>query len=1156
MRRNCCVSISCLLLVSACSSSGGDDLGETNAGGDFLLEATDPSDGATIFLNDPIAFDFTQLVDLESANLTTVSFSVLDESGLPNSEFVSGNFELATKPGDAEPGRRLLFVPRYPSNNDLNNGGFRAGSTYRVQLVGGKQQNGTVIRSRSQRGLERPVTIEFSTVAGTQPQQLFRDPRAGGPQEAGLSVDTATSLEKVPLGLFGSPRVAVRLQFDQALNPRDLNVPVSFDPDPLRREEAARGRIYLEYKDLERNDPGDAEDFTWIPATVILERNDFNGAEVVLEPVGVLPNNATVRVIVSQLLEDIAGENNLARHSYDPVFGTFRTAAAYRQQWNAIVEDFRDLRNIDFEAVFPESLAKVGPGYVRAGFDFGGSSTELDYRPLASEVVLNTSFTQVIPDNGLPFTVNGGVFRFDDVTIPQGVTVRGQGPNPMIWQCSGKFTVEGTLSVSGGDGARVDTLRGANVAKAGGVGACGGGNGGLGTPSGSGRDQAGGSGRGPGQVVGTGGRGGVLACDSVCYNNTSPTFFNGSGGGSGGGGGGMATQGDLNWTGLPANFVETITPNQPAIPQATIGTSFQQLYGFGGAGCSGTTTNRSAFLVGGLPGDMVFTDSRQDNNFWGSAIDLNRRLRIIGELQAPVGGGGGGGGGDTCGPDGQPWFMDFSGGGGGGGGGVIIVQALEEITITSTGSISADGGNGGGGEEAGSCGNAGGGGGGAGGMIVLMSAMSINIEAHGTPGANRYLYGTPPNAQFAGLDYSFAVSADGGICKVGDFGTGTDIGHKYRGNGQPMWDAVRYDSNPVGGVGGMGVVQLMAPPGDNDDNTNTILDDNINFFMPDTGELVTGLRKQQLLGWRGFVDEVGEFRDDFGVITSNAEGDIRPAPVLLPSTLQSQSRVRSKWIDTGLSQRRAIEGPDGSPRGLDVSGGAEVGPLFGFTGTDEDGYTKYQVFGVNNVRSEFETVVAATAIANIETNASYLGAPAFRIELASAVLGTEGRFVHYEAELLNASGGLLQGYGILVHNSNTLWVDPTRGPIPANAETLRVRAKFFEVRVNGNESLGSTYGQTNETQVPQANVRIGWAFERDPTPGSTGSERYPATEGDFVYNVEEQGLLDYLSAGAPRYVMWDVTFDLRYRPGGPVPPIVTPATPLLELRFLRLPFRF
>ena len=45
-------------------------------------------------------------------------------------------------------------------------------------------------------------------------------------------------------------------------------------------------------------------------------------------------------------------------------------------------------------------------------------------------------------------------------------------------------------------------------------------------------------------------------------------------------------------------------------------------------------------------------------------------------------------------------------------------------------------------------------------------------------------------------------------------------------------------------------------------------------------------------------------------------------------------------------------------------------------------------------------------------------------------------------------------------------------------------------------------------------------------------------------------------ARLPRYVMWDGIFDLRDRQGFAVSPIVTPSTPLPELRFLRLPFRF
>jgi hypothetical protein len=306
----------------------------------------------------------------------------------------------------------------------------------------------------------------------------------------------------------------VRLHFDQALNPNDVNVPVSVVTDPLFRDDTQRGRVYLEYKDPV-NDPL-PDEHTWIPADASIERNDLTGATLVLRPLGVLPNNATVRVIVERTLEDISGESNADDPSYNRVFAEFKTSRAFAQQWNGIVEEFEQIGNLDLDAAFPEAQAEVGPGYLKAGFAFEGKSTSLEYQPTANEVVLNTSFTQIVPASGLPFSVSGGVFNFRNVTIPQGVTVSGQGPNPMVWLCSGRFTVAGTLQVKGGNGARVDTLNSANFAKAGGVGVCGGGNGGDGTPSATLRDLRGGTGRGPLQAAGKGGRGGYLACATGC----------------------------------------------------------------------------------------------------------------------------------------------------------------------------------------------------------------------------------------------------------------------------------------------------------------------------------------------------------------------------------------------------------------------------------------------------------------------------------------------------------------------------------------------------------------------------------------------------------------------------------------------------------------
>jgi hypothetical protein len=1148
-----------LLAFAACSGGGGSAGGTgANSGGDFSVLKTEPVNAATIFLNDPVSIDFSTPVDLNSATLSTMTFQALDQQGIPVSELVVGNFSIGTSPGDAAPGRRLQFVPRFADNNSYTNGGFKAGRNYLVQLVGGEANNNTVLRDINGRALEQPMTFQFATRDGTQPTQLYRNPKSGGPTRTGLSISSATSLDEVPLGLFGAPPLEIRLDFDQALNPNNANIPTNLDIDPLVRDINERGRIYLEY-----DDPVLGLD-TWIPASVELERNDLTGATLALRPAGVLPNNATVRVIVEQTLEDISGENNLSNPSFNRQFGSFTTNSSYDQQWNGIAENFSNESDIDLGASFPESQAEIGQGYIRAGFAFEGNSTTLEYEPQANEVVLNTSFTQIVPKAGLPFTVAGGVFNFKNVSIPQGVTVRGTGPNPMIWLCSGTFSVSGTLTVSGGDGARVDTLNSANFAKAGGVGACGGGNGGEGTPSATLRDQRGGTGRGPMQAAGKGGRGGYLACTAGCYVSGG---YNGSGGGSGGGGGTMATQGDLNWRG-------TIPPS--TVPNFTGTTSFQQVFGYGGAGCGGSSAARSSFLAGGEPGDLLFTDTRQDNNFWGSAIDVNRNLRITGELSMPVGGGGGGGGGDTspsrnCTPTGNFPAGDYSAGGGGGGGGVLIVKALQEITVTQSGRIQANGGNGGGGEQVGACGEAGGGGGGAGGMVILMSAKSIIFEAHGDPsiGTNgRFVYGSPSTSStathpFTGNDYSFAVSADGGVCKTGGFGA-VNVQGKYRASGQAMLAGTSYDTEPLGGLGGMGIVQLMVPPGENlTDGTNTRLDDNIHFRLPGQTNDLTGASKRQLIGWRGFPDAFGSFVDDFGNPTdiANNEGDIRPAPTLMPVPFNSKSRVRSKWLDTGSSQRRGLTAIDNQPRGLLLENNAAVGPTFEFAGTNVQsivaGYVDYEVAG-QSVRIKYPVAVQPIDIASIDTSATYLGGPAYKITLATPITADNNRYVQYQAELINQTGATLSGYRILSHTANELLVEATAGVIPSQANRVLVRAKFFEVTTNGAEGLGATYSPLGGTTTPISNVRIGFAFHQDPDPSNILAGRFPDTsEQEFIRDFNDPNLQAWIQAnGAPRYVQWDIVFDMAYKPGGAVPPALNPSTPRPQLEFLRLPFRF
>ncbi len=1179
MSRRDVVVISWLTATVLCACSGGGGAAADAAGGDFVAEKTDPVNGAILFLNDAVSVDFSAPVDLDSASLTTMSFQVFDQNGSALQELVTGNFNLATRPGDAEPGRRLQFVPSFPTNNTFSDGGFRAGRGYLVSLVGGNSPS-TVLRSSTGKQLALPLTFRFSTRDGTQPAQLFRNPQTGGPARVGLEVTTATDLQNVPLALFGAPPLEVRLHFDQALNPADTNVPVNLDTDPLVRDESLKGRVFLEYHDPEYDPLPD--DYTWIPADVEIERNDLTGATLALRPVGVLPNNATIRVIVEATLEDIAGESNLADPTFNRVFGVLRTQSAFEQQWNGIVESFDTIGNVDLAAAFPETTAEVGPGYLKAGFAFEGNETTRDYEPNTAEVVLNTAFTQIAPTTGLPFTVTGGVFNFRDVTIPQGVLVRGTGPNPMVWLCNGKFTVAGTLTVRGGDGARVDTLNSANFAKAGGVAGPAGGNGGDGTPSATARDQFGGSGRGPLQAAGKGGRGGLISCSSACFSGNN-------GGGSGGGGGSMATQGDPHYRGTTPPALGTSGNNA----NNAAANAFQQKLGFGGTGCSGGSGTRTAYREGGLPGEKTLADTRRDNDFWGSGIRLDGTpLRITGELAVPAGGGGGGGGGDRsptqdCSTSGSTPAGDNSGGGGGGGGGVLIVKALEEITILSTGKIIADGGNGGGGEQAGSC-NQGGGGGGAGGLVVLMSAKAIRIEAHGSTATNRFVYGPSLPAApglFAGDDYDFAISADGGICRTGTFGGGLGNAGKYPANGATMIAGEQYDANPLGGLGGMGIVQLMVPPGPTDppDGTNTVLDDNIHFYPPGalsaagTPVPVQPANKQQLLAWRGFPNANGVFVDDAGQPTNigSNEGDIRPAPVLLPVPFSTRSRAQSKWIDTGASQRRGLTAPDDGARGIVLAGGAEVGPKFEFSWGFDDlsghppGYAKYIKLGTSGVKVEYEAAVSSQVVSSVATGAEYLGAPAYRVTLATPALGQANRYVQHEAELQNASGAALGSFRILSHSDSELLLDAGTDVLPANVAKTRILRKFFKVVTNNSEGLGPVrvVGATTPgtgIPVPIANLRIGFAFHWDPfVPGSEATNRFPAD--GFTYDLNElQAFVEdpannAITAGRqPRYVKWDVLFDLAYDP--PAVPgearALSPNTPRPELHFLRLPFRW
>lgn len=1131
-------------LLAACSGGGSGGGGVAGAGtpgtsGDFLVLSTNPKTNSKLFLNDPVSIDFSNSVDLSSVNRNTFNFTVFDLLGNPLNEQPAGTFRVVSVPGDPAgipgSGRRLQFLPKFPSNRRFDDGGFKPGRRYVLTLVGGDARFGTVLLDVSGRALRQPVTVEFSTAGGLNPADLFRDQVLGGParvQPPLVDFET-TPMEdgRVTLGRLSQTGVEITLRFNQPLNPSPDNVPVEISPDPtLRIAEGVKGRIFLEYDDI------DGE--TWIPATVDLEINDNSGATVVLRPIGVLPNNALVRVIVENTLEDLAGESNVTDAGYIRIFETFRTAQDFEPQFDAIVEAFLLASSFDPAAAFLEPQAELVDGRVRATFDFEGDEANFDYAPIPSEVTLNTNFTQIIPV-GLPaISVTGGVFRFRQVLIRENVTVRASGSNPMVWLVNGDFTVNGKLSVEGGEGESVTGLGGADVVVPGGAGNAGGGDGGAGSPVIDGMSERGENGAGPGQLRGLGGQGGILGCDDC----RGPR-------GSGGGGGSFATQGDPHF---PVGFRVAIT----------------QVTGDGGKGCAGVSGSPLRINPGGNAAETPFFDRRKDNDFWGSGVDISRGIRIAGELALPRGGSGGGAGGDRiigdCSPPGFNFLNSSRGGGGGGGGGVLIIKALGRITIGPQGKISADGGHGGGGQAAGSNNEGGGGGAGAGGMVVLMSGVGIDIFVHSSSGL--------ANATYGEGDANFAISADGGICKQGSFFSNVVVVDKYS---EPL--ATTWDDKPTGGFGGMGLVQLMVPPGDDSDGTGNRLDDNIRFLFFDAvgdPQEVSPLRKKQLLAWRGWPNEAGTLVDDLGDPTDigDNEGDIRPSPIMLPGPFGHLSRARSIWIDTGASQRQRRDStPAGDdPRVVVTSPSQLPNPDFSFAGTSTmissatSPYLGYADFG-----RESQIIFKVPAglddsfpVTGPRSDATFAGGPAYRLTLPLGSLGNvDQRYANHRAVLLGSSDEVLQELRILGHQREAgtgvvhMFLSPDAA-LPQGIARVRVLAKFFELMTDDEPGLGPTF-DVDGVLVPIANVQIGFAFHTDPNDST--APRYPARVGDFAYDLSNPELLNFLDTNRPTFVQWDLLFNARFHPTfseNRNPLALTPGLPLPELSFLLVPFRF
>lgn len=771
------------LLAAACGSgdnhsSLGPGLG---LGGFQLTLITVPANEANWQINRPIEFHFNEPVDFSTINLNSLQIRELD--GTP----ATGEF--STKQVTLPSGEKLrledvvVFRPTCPKlPAPFADAGLKPNGThYVIRVVGVGTGSGIGIRSRAGRALTTGQVRSFRTPLGFEPLAVFQDIAVGPPRAvvrgvAGVSPleEVATHLEigapdgttnrhffafdeddervatitGVPLNLYSleETRVAVNLV---------LNQPV--DPSP---ENITSDRVGIEFLNSE-------EVWQPLPLEVELVANcSESGALLRLQPVGILPPTSLLRVFISPQFRDLRADTHL-----QPVndFGPMATTELNQSQFtpaNQTADEVLESFSVggqafgsreDTDVAFIDQRAAWGPNGLRPTFGFAGTGGPDPTNPFdltfSEDVNLDTSHVnltsadnqQTMPVNPRPIGgTNQRVLELNvrHFKIAKGVTVRVSGPNPLRILATGDVHIDGTLDASGFKANNVQSLLLATVPQSGGAGAAGGGNGGVGSPLTGSSSPRGGLGEGAFGAPGTGGIGGESGYSSLNQRNSWRP---------GGGGGGRFgfDEGQLADPAKPGNGLvaqrgfDGMDSNLPGF----VGFTTPLVRGSFGA-ISGVIPAR-----GGDPGPSPFLDARDDNDFWGVA--LNDGAPVRGELRHPHAGAGGGGGGDAIF---SPTFpspvfkdpannnnttSDRRGGGGGGGGGSVHIQALGDIGFGPDGRVRSNGGAGGTGESSYYIDRVGGGGGGgSGGHVILETRGELDlsqkvgaaVEALGGPG--------------------------------------------------------------------------------------------------------------------------------------------------------------------------------------------------------------------------------------------------------------------------------------------------------------------------------------------------------------------------------------------------------------------------------------
>jgi len=651
------LAVAAVSTIAGCGGSSGGggsslDLVGVVAEGLGLLPQT------SLYLNNRLLMEFTN--DIDPASVTPQTLKVL----------IGPDYNASAEGVVGVTGKRIIFIPKLPTEPDLSDSGFVADTAYRLVIRGLPDLN--IIRSKNGKPLAKTYTFDFKT---RDFEPYFSDFVPGPPSVLGLMIDLNGD---GVLDGDGDPDTSDPEEFfgdETQLIPFVTGVPTGSSNAapphaPLQAavifsEPLQPGGVFQDSEDLNGDgfpdgdgsldsfftldltneyDCDDPDPVDGCPKPLLFDftfTQDFVAARDSFLVLATMRYDYALRafsqhrILVKAGLADFVG--NEVAQDFAAVFDTgARFSGADR-----FFEDYSD-RNMRA----PESTAlwnTLDSGYLKAGAGIGGDGgdgpgIEAD----TASLVLDT-------------TGNSGIYNFSSFVFPDNVAqfdITIKGDKPAVIRVLGNVEIPAKVTIDAGGQMGVDGGVFSAAPRPGGLGGPGGGGGGAGSPDGAGSafGEAGVSPPGT-DAGGLGGTSGVKP--------------------GGGGGGGHSAAGENGAAGASGG-------SPGGAGGAPFGTgALDPFYGGGGGGGGGSHQLggvESAGAGGGGGGGAIM-------------FDCFGTFRLTNQSSILVNGGRGGlGGRDSSGEA-------DSAGGGGGAGGSIVIRCLDVISLG--GKVEAKGGTGG-----------------------------------------------------------------------------------------------------------------------------------------------------------------------------------------------------------------------------------------------------------------------------------------------------------------------------------------------------------------------------------------------------------------------------------------------------------------------------